>query len=597
MPKQKERRVRIAVIDYDKCKPELCSYLCQKSCPGVRMGQDTILINELTKKPVISEELCTGCEICLHRCPTKAITIINLATELANPLHQYGENSFRLYRLPLPKENSIVGIIGKNAVGKSTALNIISGLLVPNLGNYRDASPDYGPAIAQFKGNELQGFFQKLKTKGIKISHKRQNITELPNIAKGKVLELLKKADERNALNAIIGQMNLHALLQRNLPELSGGEMQKIAIAECALKNADIYAFDEPSSYLDVSERLKMAVLLRSLAEQGKSVIVIEHDLAVLDYLSDYVHILYGTPGAYGIASNPKSSKEGINEFLQGFIADENIRFREKELHFDVKPASKGRKSKIIAEYPALGKKFQNFMLSSHPGNLYEGEVIGILGANATGKTTFVRMLAGLLKPDNCEVNLKLRVSYKPQYLRAEKNTSVQEAFEKIAIDRQIFESEIDKKLNIKGLYEKQLSELSGGELQKVAVSLCLSRSDADLFLLDEPSAFIDVEDRLKIADVIKSVVDKNDKIAMVVDHDILFQDYISNRLVVFSGTPGANGTASSPLSMHEGMNQFLKEIGVSFRRDPSTGRPRANKPDSVKDAEQKKKGEYYYTF
>ena len=595
MPKQKERRIRIAVIDYDKCKPELCNYLCQKSCPGVRMGQDTVLVNELTKKPVISEALCTGCEICLHRCPTKAITIINLATELSSPLHQYGENSFRLYRLPLPKENSIVGIIGKNAVGKSTALNIISGLLIPNLGNYGNISPNYDAAIAQFKGNELQSFFQKLKSKGMKISHKPQNITEIPKIAEGKVLDLLKKTDERNALNAIIEQMALHSLLQRNLSELSGGELQKVAIAACALKNADIYAFDEPSSYLDVSERLKMAVLLRALAEQGKSVIVIEHDLAVLDYLSDYVHILYGAPGAYGIASNPKSSKEGINEFLQGFIADENVRFREKELHFDVKPASKGRKSKIIAEYPALDKKFPNFSLSAESGNLYEGEVIGILGANATGKTTFVKMLAGLLQADNCPINLKLKVSYKPQYLQAEQGISVGGAFEKAQINRQIFESEIDKKLSIRALYDKKLSELSGGELQKVAVALCLARSDADLFLLDEPSAFIDVEDRLKVADVIKSVVDKNDKIAMVVDHDILFQDYISNRLVVFSGIPGNNGNASPPMSMHEGMNLFLKGLGITFRRDPATGRPRANKPNSVKDAEQKKKGEYYY--
>ena len=597
MPKQKERRIRIAVIDYDKCKPELCNYLCQKSCPGVRMGQDTILINELTKKPIISEEQCSGCEICLHRCPTKAITIINLATELASPLHQYAENSFRLYRLPLPKENSIVGIIGKNAVGKSTALNIISGLLVPNLGNYRSASPNYDAAIAQFKGNELQGFFQKLKSRGIKISHKQQNITEIPKIAEGKVFEVLKKADERNALNAIIEQMALHPILQRNLSELSGGELQKVAIAACSLKNADIYAFDEPSSYLDVSERLKMAMLLRSLAEQGKSIIVIEHDLAVLDYLSDYVHILYGSPGAYGIASNPKSSKEGINEFLQGFIADENVRFREKELHFDVKPASKGRKGRIAAEYPALEKKFPNFSLSAEPGNLYEGEVIGILGANATGKTTFVKMLAGLLQADNCPINLKLKVSYKPQYLQAGQGITVEDSFENAKIDAQVFEREIDKKLNIRALYDKKLSELSGGELQKVAVSLCLSRNDADLFLLDEPSAFIDVEDRLKVADVMKSIVDKNDKIAMVVDHDILFQDYISNRLVVFSGVPGQNGNASPPMGMHEGMNAFLKGLGITFRRDPSTGRPRANKPNSVKDAEQKKKGEYYYEF
>ena len=107
----------------------------------------------------------------------------------------------------------------------------------------------------------------------------------------------------------------------------------------------------------------------------------------------------------------------------------------------------------------------------------------------------------------------------------------------------------------------------------------------------------IDVEDRLRVADAIKSVVDVREKIAMVVDHDILFQDYVSDRLMVFEGEPGRKGLGKAPVAMHEGMNSFLKSMGTSFRRDTATGRPRANKENSVKDKEQKKKGEYYYAL
>lgn len=593
--KKEQKKLRLAIIDYDKCDTENCGVICLKSCPGVRMKQDTIIINPETGKPNISEDLCTGCGICVHKCPTNAISIINLTSELASPLHQYGQNEFRLYRLPLPKEGSVVGLIGKNATGKSTALKIISGEIIPNLGRY-DENPSYDSAIEFFKGKELQAFFEKLRDKGVKISSKPQNIDELPKIAKGNVGELLKKVDERKKLKEVEEQLNLTHLLERSLAELSGGELQRTAIAAAVLKDADIYAFDEPSSYLDVSERLKIAKIIRSLAESGKSVIVIEHDLAVLDYLSDYIHILYGKPAAYGIVSNPKSLRNGINEFLEGFISDENVRFRSKEIKFEVRPPSSPEKGEVIAEYPALKKKFSNFELSTEAGELHAGEVIGILGPNAIGKTTFVKMLASELQPDEGKIDFKLRVSHKPQYIIPEKGITVRQLFSGIKYDKELFKAEIDRRLGITELNEKNLTELSGGELQRVAVALALSR-DADLMLLDEPSAFVDVEDRLKVADAIRAVVEKTGKTAMVVDHDILFQDYVSSRLMIFEGEQGRKGKALKPMPMHEGMNLFLKNLNISFRRDPETGRPRANKPDSVKDAEQKKEGEYYYKF
>lgn len=94
--------------------------------------------------------------------------------------------------------------------------------------------------------------------------------------------------------------------------------------------------FDEPSSYLDVKQRLKAARMIRSLLQHDNYVIAVEHDLSILDYLSDFICVLYGQPGAYGVVTMPYSVREGINIFLAGFIPTENMRFRDEELTFKV---------------------------------------------------------------------------------------------------------------------------------------------------------------------------------------------------------------------------------------------------------------------
>jgi ATP-binding cassette subfamily E protein 1 len=125
---------------------------------------------------------------------------------------------------------------------------------------------------------------------------------------------------------------------------------------------------------------------------------------------------------------------------------------------------------------------------------------------------------------------------------------------------------------------ENELATLSGGELQRVAIAACLGRK-AGLYLLDEPSAYLDVEQRLGMAKVIRRTMEKREAAAFVVDHDVLAVDYISDRLLVFSGEPGKRGKTHGPLDMRDGMNLFLRDVSVTFRRDPHTGRARANKP------------------
>ena len=387
---------------------------------------------------------------------------------------------------------------------------------------------------------------------------------------------------ERFALGGVLG---------KRVSVLSGGELQRLAIAVAFCKDADLYCFDEPAAYLDIRQRLSAAGALKSLSD-GRSVMVIEHDLAVFDYLSDYVHVLYGAENAYGVVSGVKAARSGINEYLDGFLSDENMRFRDHSITFSVASAGEAGGKTVKFAYPALEKKFDLFTFSSEAGSVKEGEVIGMLGENAIGKSLFIRMLAGAEKPDNCYSLSGGKVSYKPQYVKPEEGVEVRELFIG-RVDAAFFET-AKRKLSLSSLMEKKLTELSGGELQRVACALALCQ-EADIYLFDEPSAFLDIEQRLEFAGLLQSLIAGGKKCAFVIDHDLVLLDAVSSRLMMFSGTPSREGHASAPSGKREGMNAFLKAVGITLRRDRESGRPRINKPGSALDREQKEAGEHYY--
>ena len=587
--------MRIAVIDYDKCQPKKCNLLCLNYCPGPRMNEETIIVDEETNKPVISEVLCTGCGICIHKCPYKAISIVNLPEELSQPIHQYGPNTFRLYRLPIPKEGKVLGLIGQNGVGKTTAIRILSGELYPNMGDF--SSKERKNLTSYFRGTELQGYFEKIETSNIKSSLKPQYVDKLSQVVKGNTRDLLQKVDERGVSKELINELELKDALDKDISVLSGGELQRVAVIASMSKNADIYFLDEPSSYLDIKQRLNVAKAIRNLAEQ-KTVVVIEHDLAILDYLSDYIHILYGQPGVYGIVSTPLGVRVGINMYLDGYIKEDNIRFRDESIKFYQKEDKTLKSRKVLLEYPSFEKTFDSFSLKTESGALHKGEVIGIVGPNATGKSTFIKILAGVLDPDNGDkFETELKISYKPQYIKRDYEGTVRNLLSEVAKEKfftNIYKAEILRPLDIDPIMDNSVSELSGGELQRVAIAVCLSQ-DADLYLFDEPSAYLDIEQRLNFSKVLRRFIGDKELMAMIVEHDLVSLDYTSDRAVVFSGKPSVLGVASQPLSLRDGMNRFLKEIGITFRREPESGRPRSNKIDSQKDREQKSSGEYYY--
>ena len=583
--------MRIAIINRDRCQPRKCSKECEYFCPPVRTGDETIVFED--SKPLITENLCVGCGICVRKCPFGAITITNLPEEMEDPVHRYGQNGFALYGLPVPVNGRVTGILGPNGIGKSTAISILSGILRPNLG--KDASWD--DILQRFAGSILGDYLKRVADKGVKTSYKPQYVDRIPKSYSGMVSGLLEKTDERGALSDLTSRLGISKLMDREISSLSGGELQRVAIAATAARDADFYFFDEISPYLDIYQRINSARILQSLAKE-KAVMVVEHDLALLDLLADNVHLIYGVPGAYGVITRPKGVRVGINQYLRGNLPEENVRFRDTAIGFEVHAPRIEKEIPTLIAYNAFAMQYSSFRLEAEPGIIRRGEVVGILGPNGIGKSTYIKILAGVEKPTSGSFESQLKISYKPQYLKADSDMTVRSLLRSVAsnFDSSYYQTEILKPMGLEPFMDQILTELSGGELQRVAITACLSR-EADLYLLDEPSAHLDVEQRMLSAKVMRRFAESTEKTVLVVDHDIYLIDLLSERLMVFDGVPGSLGIAHTPLEMREGMNAFLKGIGITFRRDEETRRPRVNKPESRLDRMQRDQGEYYYPF
>lgn len=583
------------VVKKDKCNPQGCGgYLCMRVSPSNRAGKEAI-VKDTDGKVKINEHLITDADkIAANKCPFGALEMIKLPEELdEDPIHRYQPNGFSLYKLPVPMMGKVIGIIGRNGIGKSTTLNIIAGLQKPNLGTKEEK--EFTELIKKFKGTEAQGFLEKLSNKEITISLKPQQVDQIPKNVKGTVKEILEKVNETDRLETVIDKLDLRHLLNRDISNVSGGELQRVAIAACTLKKANLYLFDEPTSYLDIKQRIKISKFIKELATEDVAVAVIEHDLIILDYMTDLVNIMYGQEGAYGVCSLPKTTKNGINIYLDGYLKDENMRFRQNKITFEEPPESKHETEKtILLSWKDLEYKLGDFNLKITPGDMRRGDVVGVLGENGIGKSTFAKLIAGEIKQEGfvsiTEKLSKLKISYKPQYL--EKSEELVQIYLIKALEK---ESTIINPLNIKPLYNKTLNQLSGGELQRVAIAKTLSE-DADLYVFDEPSAYLDVEQRLSLSKVMKENMEERGKAAIIIDHDLLFLDNLSTKLLIFDGKPGMQGQTKGPLPMGEGMNHFLKKLDITFRRDEENHRPRVNKPQSQKDKQQRAEGKYYYT-
>lgn len=272
---------------------------------------------------------------------------------------------------------------------------------------------------------------------------------------------------------------------------------------------------------------------------------------------------------------------------MDGFIPSENLRFRDYSLSFDLSEKDEEILSVNHYNYPSMVKRFDHFELKVDAGQFTDSEILVLFGENGTGKTTFIRMLAGNLEPDNdSEAAVpKLNVSYKPQKLSPKFRGTVKDLLTSRILDAFVhaqFKTDVLKPLNIENIIDRDVITLSGGELQRVALTLCLGKP-ADIYLIDEPSAYLDAEQRVNAARVIKRFVRNAKKTAFVVEHDFIMATYLADRVIVFEGQPSVSASCTPPQSLLTGINYFLKLLNVTFRRDRNNHRPRINKLNGFK--------------
>jgi ATP-binding cassette subfamily E protein 1 len=584
-----------------------------------------IRFKKTTQEIIIKSEICIKCGICANVCPRKAIYSINLLEEPKDqaPTHLYSSmepainidlpksSGFRLYGLPTLVPGRVTGFCGPNGIGKSTVLNILAGTLKPNFGNLHvSKNEDWKSLVKNIKEAEMRDYFKELDNGVRKVAYKQQVLRILFDQYRGQqVFDILlaHKNIEDVFFQQICSTLDIDAIATRQLEECSGGELQRFAIALVLVQDADCYLVDEPCTFLDVKKRIKLAELLQARARgfggnKTYPVLVVEHDLAILDYVSDVVHLFFGQPHQYGIITKVQTTKAGINSYLDGFLKTENTRFRKNQIGF--KRSVGGQtwsNARILTQYQKMIKTFEGFRLEIEPGIIYESEILGVVGENGCGKSTFAKILAGQLKPDpNLEgivFDFAAFVSYKPQYITKDFPGTVREFIGDYSQNYDFSEDFMQilyVPVGVDQLLDKKVSELSGGELQRVYICACLAKR-ANLYILDEPSAYLDVEERLHIASIIRTLTKRSNAASIVIEHDIQICDAVADRLLLFTGTPGVHGITVGPLNKREGMNAFLQLLDITFRRDEDTGRARINKKDSGQDKAQRAAGEYFY--
>ena len=578
-------------MDRNLCNPVQCNLECMRGCPSNRLRKEcTFLVDrktgerhidfkyeyskELKSKSVafIEPSLSQGCSICAKACPFHAITVVNLPEAKEEEMvFSYGKNGFSLYKMAIPRAG-IVAIVGENGCGKSTNLKLIAKKLIP----------------IQTPTKEIKEYFEK--TKDGDLVYKPQEISGEGE--KRKVRELLQKTasggtsarnvDEENSRNGAENRLSeltkifdLDKIMDRELQQLSGGELQKVIVTAALLHEKEIYFLDEPFSFLDYVYRVRLInYLLERLPD--RKVVIVDHDISLLSYLCKKSYLMFGEAGAYGIVSQIYSTDRAINMFMGGFIAPENMKFRDSAIAYK-HYAEEAHKNKLLELGAARIERGTFLVENPSPIQINEGEIVGIAGKNGIGKSTFCHNIF--------EKNLR-DAAFKEQVLKRESGTAG-----KYMQKNDLFSDNYLRGMKMQKLEFYEISKLSGGEMQKLEIFRALNQ-DRKIYILDEPTNMLDVGARIALSKMLRERASA-DRAVIVVDHDLEFLYNTVDRLIVMDGKSGEHGYVKGIFDKEAGVRMLMEEFDLSYRKDSETKRLKLNKQGSKKDVKLRGEGKF----
>lgn len=460
---------------------------------------------------------------------------------IENVTFSYGEenekkNGIRNINLHIKKGEFVV-FCGESGCGKTTVMRLINGLI-----------PHYyeghlmGNVFIDENNVSKQPIYEIARKVGSVFQNPRSqffNVDTTSEITFG--CENLGMSEEiiRKRLKETVENFQMESLMNRNIFHLSGGEKQKIACAGASIMEPDIFVLDEPSSNLDVSSIHKLHEILSYWKTQGKTILISEHRLYYLRGLADrFIYMENGTitqeysADQFEQLTEEKRAEMGLRTFKL-----ENISGLEKSLEISKKKPSvehnKEQKMQLkdfCFSYKNSHQRNRKNILNIKDCSIPANGIVGIIGNNGAGKSTFSRCFCGLEK--RCG---EIIWNGKKYHSKDRLNTCymvMQEVnhqlFTETVLDEILISmekpdekqaEELLSKLDLLEVKDRHPMSLSGGQKQRVAIASAIASKRSILFF-DEPTSGLDYKHMKQVADLLRQL-QKEGITLYIITHDL----------------------------------------------------------------------------
>lgn len=458
--------------------------------------------------------------------------------KINNATYAYREGEPRVKALSLTvRAGECVLLCGRSGCGKTTVTRLINGL-IPHFypGQLTGSVMVAGRNIAQTPLYEIAeqtgSVFQNPRTQFFNVDTDSEIAFGLERLA-------YPAGELRKRVAGTAADLAIEHLLGRNIFELSGGEKQKIALASAYALSPDIYVLDEPSSNLDVQAIDDIRRILLFLKEQGKTIVIAEHRLYYLSGIADRLVYLEGgsIAGEYTVEQflamdETKRSVRGLRTMDLAQITVPEKRRSSDKPSLEIKELTLNNGSKTVLQEIDL--------------NVSRGEIVGILGRNGAGKTTFSQVLCGLKKQSGGMIvyqgrpvtaRQRLRLSYlvmqDVNYQLFAGSVEEECTLGKAAVDRGVA-GQVLKKLGFAEYRQCHPMALSGGQKQRTAIAASIL-CNKEILIFDEPTSGLDLDSMKQVTQLLAELAALG-KTIFVVTHDYEFVSAVCERVIYFEG-------------------------------------------------------------